>query len=103
MPNPRHFSLKVFGDGRFKRNGSLLSDVNAADAHRLTTLLIAASRLDEYKEGRSVPRPFAHDRQVTTSESTVDGRRTRLTLVSDMPPDILRFMQQVAAAYGIEL
>ncbi|QZZ54618.1 hypothetical protein MyxoNM_35835 [Myxococcus xanthus] len=36
-------------------------------------------------------------------ESTVDGRRTRLTLDSDTPPDILRFMPQVAAAYGIEL
>ncbi|QQR44170.1 hypothetical protein JKA73_35175 [Myxococcus xanthus] len=74
-----------------------------ANAHRLTTSLIAASRLNEYKEDGSAPSPLAHDRQVTMSESTVDGRRTRLTLGSDTPPDILRFMQQVAAAYGIEL
>ncbi|WP_434347070.1 hypothetical protein ACN6A1_01575 [Myxococcus virescens] len=40
---------------------------------------------------------------MTTSESTVDGWRTRLTLGSDTPPDILRFMNPVAAAYGIEL
>ncbi|WP_257792679.1 hypothetical protein [Myxococcus xanthus] len=40
---------------------------------------------------------------MTTFESIVDGRRTRLTLGSDTPPNILRFMQQVAAAYGIEL
>ncbi len=36
------------------------------------------------------------------SESTVDGQRTRLPLGSDTPPDILRVMQQRAAAYGIE-
>ncbi|WP_237080039.1 hypothetical protein [Myxococcus xanthus] len=77
--------------------------MNAADAHRLTTLLIAARRLDEYKEDRSAPPPFVHARQVTTSESTVDGQRTRLTLDIDTPPDTLRVMQQVAAAYGIEL
>lgn len=69
----------------------------------ITTLLIAVSRLDEYREDRSAPPPFAHDRQVTTFEFTVDGRRTRLTLDSDTPPDILRFMKQVATAYGIEL
>ncbi|WP_240462399.1 hypothetical protein [Myxococcus sp. CA018] len=103
MPNTRHFWLEVFGDARFKRNGSFLSDVNAANAHRLTTLLIAVSRLDEFKEDRSAPPPFAHGRQVTTFEFTVDGRRTGLTLDSDTPPDILRFMQQEAAAYGIEL
>ncbi|WP_255508457.1 hypothetical protein [Myxococcus sp. AB056] len=39
---------------------------------------------------------------MTTFEFTVDGRRTRLTLDSDTPPDILRFIQQVTAAYGIE-
>ncbi|WP_253817748.1 hypothetical protein [Myxococcus xanthus] len=102
IPNTRHFWLEVFGAGRSNHDGSFLSDANVAAAHRLTTLLIAASWLDEYKEARSAPPPVVHDRQVTTSDSTVDGRRTRLTLGTDTPPDLLRFMQQVAAAYGIE-
>ncbi|CAM4386107.1 MULTISPECIES: hypothetical protein [Myxococcus] len=57
IPNPRHFWLEVFGDGRSKRNGSSLSKANAADAHRLTMLLIAARRLDEYKEDHSALLP----------------------------------------------
>ncbi|WP_255217304.1 hypothetical protein [Myxococcus sp. AM010] len=103
MPNTRSFWLEVFADGRFKRNGPLLSEVNADDAHRLTTLLIAASRLSELKEGRSAPPPPAHDGQETTLEFTVNGRRTRLTLGNDTPPFMLRFMKQVATAYGLEL
>ncbi len=57
IPNPWHFSFEVFRDGRSKRNGSRLSDVNAADAHWLTMLLIAAHRLDEYKEDHSALLP----------------------------------------------
>ncbi|WP_141617051.1 hypothetical protein [Myxococcus sp. AB036A] len=52
-----HFSHRGFRDGRSKRNGSRLSDVNAADALRLTMLLIAAHRLDEYKEDHSALLP----------------------------------------------
>lgn len=103
MPNTRHYWLHVFEDGRFTLSGSRKAEVNSTDASRLTTLLIAASRLGEHEDFLGVPLSQAHDRQMTTFEFSVEGRRTRVTLGSDTPPDILRFMQQVAAAYGIGL
>jgi hypothetical protein len=102
MPNTRHFTLEVFADGRFEVSRPREHDSRGADVHRLTTLLIAASRLPQDSRP-AFPRPFVHDAQTTTVSYDVAGRRTRVTLDSDTPSDIQDFVKQVAAAYDVEL
>ncbi|NPC69894.1 hypothetical protein HPP05_09045 [Corallococcus exiguus] len=102
MPNTRHFNLEVFADGRFEVRRPREHDSRGSDVHRLTTLLIAASRLPA-ERGPSFPRPFAHDAQTRSVTYVVAGRRIRVTLDADTPPDILSFANRMAAAYDVEL
>ncbi|ATB51064.1 hypothetical protein [Corallococcus macrosporus] len=99
MPGTRDFWLEVHADGRFMFSRT----VRGTDAHRLTTLLIAARRLRVSDNGRQAARPPAHDEQVTTLSWQVDGRRTQVTLGRDTPYSVMQFARQMAAAYGIEL
>ncbi|WP_147447086.1 hypothetical protein [Corallococcus sp. CA054B] len=102
MPNTRHFNLKVFADGRFEVSRPREHDSRGFDVHRLTTLLIAASRLPA-ERGPSIPRPFMHDAQTRSLTWGVAGRRIRVTLDADTSPDILNFANRMAAAYDVEL
>ncbi|RKH95853.1 hypothetical protein [Corallococcus sp. AB038B] len=102
MPNTRHFNLEVFADGRFEVRRPREHDSRGSDVHRLTTLLIAASRLPA-ESGPSFPRPFMHDAQTRSVTYVVAGRRIRVTLDADTPPDIQNFADRMAAAYDVEL
>ncbi|CAM3550674.1 hypothetical protein G4177_32360 [Corallococcus sp. ZKHCc1 1396] len=101
MPNTRHFSLEAFADGRFERRVSRESDFQGLDVHQLTTLLIAASRMGEVR-GPSGPPPFAHDKQKTSVTFPVSGGTRKVTLDPETSPEVEGFVQQVAAAYGLE-
>ncbi|MBN8465231.1 hypothetical protein JYJ95_01805 [Corallococcus exiguus] len=102
MPNTRHFNLEVYADGRFEVSRPREHDSRGSDVHRLTTLLIAASRLPA-ESGPAFPRPFMHDAQTRSVTYVVAGRRIRVTLDADTPPDIQNFANRMAAAYDVEL
>ncbi|WP_244238081.1 hypothetical protein [Corallococcus terminator] len=102
MPNTLRYSLEVFADGRFHRTATHQLDVHGADVHRLTTLLIAASRIKEVHD-LSIPPPFVHDRQTTMVIFPLSGRNQRVTLGPNTRPEVEDFAKKVAAAYGIEL
>jgi len=62
--------------------------------------LIAAAGLKRLSEVFASS-PCAHGRREARPSVRVDGRHKRVALDGDMPPDIRRFVHQVAA-YGIE-
>ncbi|MBZ4398899.1 MULTISPECIES: hypothetical protein [unclassified Myxococcus] len=101
LPNTRSFSLTVFRDGRFLRRSTLEGEQSGADVHRLTTLLIAASRLAPI-QAFPMPPGFAHDAQTLSVSFPVARGLERVTLDENAPADVLAFARQVAAAYGLE-
>ncbi|MFY1825036.1 hypothetical protein ACN47A_03920 [Myxococcus fulvus] len=101
LPNTRSFSLTVFRDGRFHRRSTLEGEQSGADVHRLTTLLIAASRIAPIPVALLPPR-FAHDAQTLSVAFPVEHGLKSVTLDADAPADVMAFARQVAAAYGLE-
>ncbi|MCP3057377.1 hypothetical protein LXT21_01145 [Myxococcus sp. K38C18041901] len=101
LPNTRSFSLTVFRSGRFLRRSTLEGEQSGADVHRLTTLLIAASRIAPIQ---AFPKPlgFAHDAQTLSVSFPVERGLESVTLDEDAPADVMAFARQVAAAYDLE-
>ncbi|MFY2559326.1 hypothetical protein ACN469_16965 [Corallococcus terminator] len=102
MPNTRSFTLEVFADGRFERRTTLDGESTGTDVHRLTSLLITASKLAPIPPA-PLPRRFMHDAQETSVSYRVKGRTQDVTLDSDTPADVQALIEQIAAAYKLEL
>lgn|GEM_PF-6304827 len=102
MPNTRSFSLEFFGDGGFRRKTTLEGEKTGADVHRLTTLLIAASRLAPIPLA-PLPPPFMHDAQTVSVSYPARRGLQSVTLASDTPSDVKALIEQIAAAYDLEL
>jgi len=96
-------SLEVCGDGRYVLRRPGVPVESGRDAHRLTTLLIAASPLGRDAAWAATGSNGAPDKRTTTLALHVDGRDTRLTLEEQTPYWIRQLFQKVADAYGLAL